>query len=676
MPPRLAPRSLPHPGALLRHIPAEPPARPSICLFCSVAAAAPNPTTRHPRRKRHGQARHSSTAAAAQAPPASEPASSSTDPRRDLQDALAELQKHAANYVNLSRVQLAINGLRQAPGDEAIRVAILGMSSASESAATAKKVARLLLADPLKDKESWEDEVDKHNLAQPMLIRVGPKDSQAPGTISIARNNLLHEVHVSSAVFNGHNLELMLMESNPLQPRQQNSESISEFEESVLVPIIDIPTSSTGRYTTVTTPVHTAIVVANGIMGAASVAPLVSAGIEDVIKAAVNLPDYKPAAPSNMPLTLIDVNAATVGLDLVRKDIAKAIDYEHLWFQSNLSQLNDWLKANTGPATDGVIKPPVRSLIASILRNATAAIRAEELRKLSSSSSSLQASLSSTKLQRHLDEWAQDAHKELQEQLDLAFESRRWRKLGWWKLFWRVDDVGHLTTDILNQRFLTSAERKAIFLAGRMAEAGAPLNPSLIPSVPDQDTSSAAEPSTVAKTTTITTTTSTALAMIGSPLPSPPTANWPRNIPASRAQLQTESVPALQSLAQRLVVQTLSTSALTSALGALVYVGTLTTSAYEAGAVAAIGIVWSLRHLQTRWESARRFWEGEIREEGRKAVRGVEGVMGDAIVRGGGGNGSSGNDSPAGRQASMDEAQRRKAKVLVRKAQDALEKLR
>ena len=48
---------------------------------------------------------------------------------------------------------------------------------------------------------------------------------------------------------------------------------------------------------------------------------------------------------------------------------------------------------------------------------------------------------------------------------------------------------------------------------------------------------------------------------------------------------------------------------------------------YEAGAVAAFGLVWSLRRMQKKWETARKFWEGEVREEGRKAVRAVEGVV-------------------------------------------------
>ena len=140
------------------------------------------------------------------------------------------------------------------------------------------------------------------------------------------------------------------------------------------------------------------------------------------------------------------------------------------------------------------------------------------------------------KLQSQLADWAETAHSELQQQLDLAFSSGRWRKLSWWKLFWRVDDVAMLTTDILNQRFLPKSERSAIFLAGRMKEAGVPLR---TPTDAQAKTDVIAEP------------------------------EWPVNIPNSRSFLQTEKIPALQAMAQNLMVQTLSTSGLTISLGAM-----------------------------------------------------------------------------------------------------------
>ena len=108
---------------------------------------------------------------------------------------------------------------------------------------------------------------------------------------------------------------------------------------------------------------------------------------------------------------------------------------------------------------------------------------------------------------------------------------------------------------------------------------------------------------------------------------------WPLEIPTTRAFLVADTIPALQALAQKLVLQTLTISTLSTAFAGLVYVSTLSTSLYEAGAIAALGVVWSLRRMQGKWETARKFWEGEVREEGRKAVRGVESVVMNALVQ-------------------------------------------
>jgi hypothetical protein len=99
---------------------------------------------------------------------------------------------------------------------------------------------------------------------------------------------------------------------------------------------------------------------------------------------------------------------------------------------------------------------------------------------------------------------------------------------------------------------------------------------------------------------------------------------WPTQIGVARNYLLLDTVPALQALAQKLVLQTFTTSSFASAAAGLMYVSTISTSLYEAGAIAALGIVWSMRRMQGKWEAARRFWEGEVREEGRKAVKSVE----------------------------------------------------
>ncbi|TGJ85799.1 hypothetical protein E0Z10_g3019 [Xylaria hypoxylon] len=574
------------------------PQRQSTCFFCSLSSDSSRArVARHPKKRApltHPRRLETTIATT--------PVDVKPDARKELESILLDLQKHAANHVNLSRLQLALSGLRQKPGHESIRVAILGLTHGSKPTNTAKDVLRLLLADPLKDPEGWEQEVDQHDLAEPMIIRIGAENHGIESGISLAKGNILKEVHVSSATFNGHNLEILLASTNPFLPVLEKG-AIDGLEDTILVPTITIPTSDTNRYTPITTPVHKALIVADGIHGAASMLSMPTLENSSVLKRAVDIPEYKPAETSPLPFTPIDTRTARIGLGLVRRNIANAIEYEHLWFESNIPKLVEWLKADILTTPDNVTKPPLRELIASFLRNASASIRAEEARLLEASASSTNPHKSLRTIESGLSEWAESAHSELQGQLDAAFSSKRWRKLGWWKLFWRVDDVGMLTSDILAQKFLPQAERSSIFLAGRMREAGARI--SVITDSQPSNTVSNAE----------------------SVKPTKRETNWPMNIPDTRSYLQTETVPALQALAQKLVLQTLTTSGLTTALGTLVYVGTLTTTLYEAGAVAALGIVWSMRRMQKQWETARDFWEGEVREEGRKAVRGVEDAM-------------------------------------------------
>jgi len=604
MPPRLPTRLGRHGSQNILFTGYVHPERQLACCFCSLSVDLKREkVARRSKKSAPSTQRFESTVTAN---PIDTDLKPRIEPRKELESILLALQKYAASHVNLSRLQLAINGLRQKPGQESIRVAILGLADASEPSNTAKQVLKLLLADPLKDPQAWEQEVEGHNLAEPMIIRIGAEDRSEEAAISLTKGNLLREVNVSCAGLNGHNVEILLADTNPFLPAPESG-ALDGFEDTVLVPTVDIPTSNTGRYTPVTVPVHKALVVADGIRGVLSVMSMPTLEDSSILRYTVNISEYKPADTASLPFTPIDLSTADAGLALVRKNISNAIEYEHMWFQSNLPKLVEWLKADILTTPNNIMKPPVRELIASLLRNTLSSIRAEEASRLELQSSSSDTNASLEPIRNALSEWAESAHSELQEQLDLAFSGRRWRKLGWWKLFWRVDDVGMLTNDILVQKFLPEAEKRSIFLAGRMREAGVSL---VEPSVHSNDTISDSDVKVVS----------------ARPI------DWPTSIPNARTYLQTETVPALQALAQKLVLQTLSTSGLTTALGTLAYVGTLSTTLYEAGAVAALGIVWSMRRMQKQWEKARDFWEGEVREEGRKAVKSAEWTMKSALV--------------------------------------------
>lgn len=209
--------------------------------------------------------------------------------RKDLSTALFNLQKHAPNYVNLSRIQLALRNLSQPPGEEAIRVAVLGMTAGPTSGHTAAKdLLRAILADPLVSEQQWETQLQAYDATQPLVIRVGREEEATHSPLTVARRDeLLPEIGVSSPGLDGHNLEVLLMATNPFD--NTAGTSIEAAEEAVLVPMVDIP-SNTGRYTPVSTPVHKALIVGDGILGAAS---LVSSPVlqEDaMVSAAVNFP--------------------------------------------------------------------------------------------------------------------------------------------------------------------------------------------------------------------------------------------------------------------------------------------------------------------------------------------------------------------------------------------------
>ncbi|KAG7101360.1 hypothetical protein HYQ45_013558 [Verticillium longisporum] len=607
-------------------------ARTPACLFCAFSSSAF--IRRTPRRFQ------------------STTPTTASNPRAELIDTLLDLQKHAPHYINLSRLQLALQGLRQPAGEESIRVAILGLANGAEAGTTAKDLLRLLLADPLASEQEWERQIATHDPRQPLVVRIRQAQPRHDaGSLTIAKTNLLHELEVSRPGLNGLHLELLLTEVSPLARGVAGELGAVDAEEAVLVPTVDIP-SNTGRYNPITTPVHKALVVTRGLMGAATVATLPVLQSRHAVLAAVDLPGFTSTQPDeSTTFQPIDVAAGGKGVDLFRENIGNAMEYERLWNGSNIPALVAWLKQGA-EAQDGATKTALRQLITSLLNHTTTAIEEEESRQLGgllSDRTSAASSPESAALNSGLAAWSQEAHEELQKQLDLAFAGRRWRKLGWWKLFWRVDDVGYLTSEILSQRFLPSAERELVYLAGRIEQAGVANTagaPIYTQPLPESEQPVAAAPASTIATR--------------------PTPRWPTHISFTRRYLHAETVPALQALAQKLVLEASSTAGLATSLAALLYMSSSVTTLYEAGAVAALGIVWSLRRLQTKWETAREFWEGDVREEGRKAVRGAEASIADVL------EGKTGSAT----QAQEDVRERELARQLTEKAADALSRMK
>jgi hypothetical protein len=213
-----------------------------------------------------------------------------------------------------------------------------------------------------------------------------------------------------------------------------------------------------------------------------------------------------------------------------------------------------------------------------------------------------------------LEVWAEKSHTELRDELDEAFSARNWHKLSWWKLLWRVDDVTMLSQEIIERRWLISAEKSSIFLAGRMAQAGFPEE----------------LPKVLVQHEIPITTTETAPTLDNQPTnlstevrKSQP---WSDTIATAREELIAANVPPLQALAQRLILQTMSTTSLSGALSALLWISS-SCSVFEASAVAALGLTFSLRRMQKLWEGARESWQGTVREEGRRTLKGTEDLV-------------------------------------------------
>lgn len=574
----------------------------------------------------------------------------SSNARVELEQALLELEKKIPDLVDLSRMQLALQGLRQSPGQEAIRVAVLGIANGSEGRDAARKVLKALIVDPLVDEQEWEKRLDEHDASKPLIIRVGPSRGNVT-RLELPKDNLPDVLEVSSAELNGLNLELLLMDAE-VPVNGSGLPTVQALEEAVLVPTVDV--DSADKHTApLVAPVHQAILVADGLTGAVGIAGLPILDSCDAITAAVDLKGLsKEQLGANF--TVIDTALAEEAVRLFRQGPQNAMKYEHNWSASNLGVLVAWLKAGLKAADDEATKPAVRRLIASVLQSALSAIETESTsRKVSRELSASMSSPEMRDMNERLAKWAQLAHAELQEQLDLAFNGRRWQKLGWWKLFWRVDDVAMLTNEILSQRFLPTSEQELVYLTGRIAqllgEAGQYSQP-----ISSREAASEGVATGSSKNEPI--------------IPTAPRSRlpkWPGHIAFTRRYIQNETVPALQSLAQQLVVQSLATSSVTSCLAALLYVSSFSSTIFEAGAVAALGIVYSLGRMQKKWETAREFWEGEVREEGRKAIRGAEKSAAEVL------DGVQQNKLSAQRIKELEHAGE-----LVAKAEDALARLK
>lgn len=379
-----------------------------------------------------------------------------------------------------------------------------------------------------------------------------------------------------------------------------------------LVPTVTIRTSHSGRHNVVRYPVHKSIVCGSGVEDLVSYSGLIARSDlrreTKSVYGAIEM-EVSDKEKRNDRFAFVDIEQAEEALNKFRESVQNASLYERGWNSSGVQPVVDWLASmrESGESLD----PSLKTLILSLLDAAEEGVLAKEAQK---AQEQVEAGVSEevrTQLGRSVDMWAERAHSELRSSLEKGFASKRWRGLAWWKLFLRVDDVSMLTSEILERRYLQGAEKEVIWTAGRLQQAG--LMDNLEPSEP---TELKEEQQALVEQTT-------------SPVP------WPVQISTSRTRLLNTTVPALQALAQRLVLFSMSTTTLTSALSGLTYLSFPTASVYETYTMAAVGLVYSLRRQQTKWERAREFWEDEVREEGRTVLRSTEEQLRTLVQEGG-----------------------------------------
>lgn len=337
-------------------------------------------------------------------------------------------------------------------------------------------------------------------------------------------------------------------------------------------------------------------------------------GTGTALKLALSLPRgaaVEDPATDLSGVAVLDLDKGAEAIDKFRESNANAVSYEQLWHRSGVSQLSTWLAK--GFAEDGKedTSPAVTSLISDLASEASSNIAHEEEERTQQIAQPTSMDAARQPLDQALRQWSMRGHQELRDALDAAFASKKWAQIKWWKLMWRVDDVSTTLSDLLDGNWLVDAEKGIIWLSGRGMEAGFALpmestQPALefsgkIDSEGQEfDAASGMEVAAVSK------------------FP------WPSSIPAARLAIHQSTVPNLQATAQALLVQTLSVTGASAGLASFVYLTLPTASLYSTGAIAALGLAWSLRHLQKRWEAARAAWEGEVREAGRVTLKQIE----------------------------------------------------
>ncbi|EGP85128.1 uncharacterized protein MYCGRDRAFT_75102 [Zymoseptoria tritici IPO323] len=527
---------------------------------------------------------------------------------RDLHQQLSLLEEKASSYVDLSRLKLALRSLESE--DPIVRIAFVGLGEKGYQAA--RKLVRILCADALGEEAEWERNLLQANKdGGSLLLRYGEDNGQLG-----ARSGAVEEMQIPSLFLKKWNLEILI---NGLNPAATTGSEESGLEDSLLVPTLTIP--GAGRVGFVRFPVHKTVVVAEGVSGALELGRLPSFGDGTMVHAALNLPLRLTAAVEDA--STMDIDLADHALALFRASNSNGAQFSSEWQASRVGSVSSWIAAAADPSkgTNGV-KSAVGDLVSGVLARTTDSISAAESIARSLSTSLTVPEMRRADLQQAITAWSEKSHRDLQYNLAHALLSPTWRRTVWWRLFWRIDEVSISASDVMIRGWLVEAEQNLAWLSGRSQR------------VPPEE--KAAETST-----------GLGAAVLKRPPPvfipisaqdgrnaifDPP---WPQTIHLAREQTLYRAVPALHRKAQVLMLSSLSTIGGSGALGAWLWVASGGTMIYEAGAVAALGLVWGLRRLQGKWSQERNVFVNTVVENGRTVLADVEARLRRLVETGG-----------------------------------------
>ncbi|KAK6442024.1 hypothetical protein LTR95_001736 [Oleoguttula sp. CCFEE 5521] len=543
----------------------------------------------------------------------------------ELHARLAALQDSASGFADLSRLQLALRSLESV--NPTLRVAFLGLGDKGVQAA--RRLARVLLADALGSEEAWEKQLQENmGDGRGLLLRYGDEVD----TVSVTKD-LVQTIDIPSPFLERHGLEILI---TGFSTGGLAAEEIEELESQLLVPSLTIPNTSRGQVGFVRYPVHMALLVGEGVEGAVEAARILEVELDTaLVGAALDLPVRSDVAKTSIfsgTGQIVDISLATHALGLFRTSKANGAQFSHEWEASNVPATASFM-ITAAHASASSPKPAVASTIASLLNSTTTAINDAENTSLQTADSASVSPPKRAQLLTDLTSWSASAHKDLQLNLTAAFASPTWRRTAWFRLLWRIDDVSQVSTHLLQHAWLREAELELACLSGKLLEAGLatpatlrePEFQALVP-VKDQEES-------VAELMQLPTLLSRVKAQSGlNPLFNPP---WPQTLALARMHLIYTLISPFHARAQALLLQSLTTTAATSALGVWLVVATSGVAVYEAGAVAALGLVWSLRRLQKKWGIERLKFAGDATDFARRALSEVEGHLRRVIENGG-----------------------------------------